>query len=801
MKTLTKTVTLLLLVAAALSVDAQVADSVIAAMQANKFEQRKSLFEQTETYLHIDKSVYTRNENIWLKAYILRFAGSPSLQHTLFVALSDRVSHKIVCADKFVIENGFSAGTLTVPDSAKAGEYNLIAYTNTFSSEKHPFIFQQQISIREARTEKYNFTIENTSPDSSSFIVKIRNNEKLYPKNAGVLYRIFSNDSLMSTGKRVVNDYGEINIPTSDAAAENAELEMLIVNGKDSFLTKRRSITFLDNNIKIKWFPEGGGLADRITGRIAFEATTLSGRPAAISGTLYEDGKPAAKLQANAAGLGIISLAPGAAKRYSVKLDNDQLKVQSLNFPEVSKSAYVLSAAHGVADDSLLITMQGLAESKVHLLIHNYESIIGMYDLALTGGKFLFAVNVSSMAPQLLTLTLLDSTGMPCAERTVLVGLANIPSLDVQADSAMYHKRSRISLKLLAADKEGNPLAGNYSLAFVHKPRVNMLTSQSIVAYSLFNNYIQHGLADRIGMFNTGSKDELEMMLLTRFWVRYKEPAITPGTEIYAAGSVTDETGYVLENRRNIKSLVKITILGSTGINEFYTNSNGSFIIPKEMLIASPGEKLILMAGDNKQAERYQIIFHHLSDSLQQKLASLSFSSPVQTKAVIQEPQAQIIPGTKTLETAVVSTKKNEQVEEFRSKSCADWVCMYNILNCPNHPTGTPPVEGAIYIYRGHDVIYRGCASDNEYAAAAFARIKGRYYTREFYKTDYSRLTSSEPELQSTVFWNPQIITDAAGKAETDFYTNDLLGNFLIIVQGITEKGPAYSIKEVKVAE
>jgi len=57
---------------------------------------------------------------------------------------------------------------------------------------------------------------------------------------------------------------------------------------------------------------------------------------------------------------------------------------------------------------------------------------------------------------------------------------------------------------------------------------------------------------------------------------------------------------------------------------------------------------------------------------------------------------------------------------------------------------------------------------------------------------DYSVDTlknSRIPDFRNTLYWNPDIITDEAGKAVVEFYTSDETGDYTIIVEGMTSDG------------
>ncbi|MDR2293452.1 MAG: Plug domain-containing protein [Prevotellaceae bacterium] len=62
----------------------------------------------------------------------------------------------------------------------------------------------------------------------------------------------------------------------------------------------------------------------------------------------------------------------------------------------------------------------------------------------------------------------------------------------------------------------------------------------------------------------------------------------------------------------------------------------------------------------------------------------------------------------------------------------------------------------------------------------------------EFYSPKYHRpaqKNNKEPDLRTTVFWNPNIITDKEGATAFDFYSSDYSTTYSVIIEGITEDG------------
>jgi hypothetical protein len=62
----------------------------------------------------------------------------------------------------------------------------------------------------------------------------------------------------------------------------------------------------------------------------------------------------------------------------------------------------------------------------------------------------------------------------------------------------------------------------------------------------------------------------------------------------------------------------------------------------------------------------------------------------------------------------------------------------------------------------------------------------------EFYSPKYAiqdEIDNPVPDLRSTIYWKPDVITDSAGKATLDFYTADSPSTYSVIIEGITEDG------------
>ncbi len=63
--------------------------------------------------------------------------------------------------------------------------------------------------------------------------------------------------------------------------------------------------------------------------------------------------------------------------------------------------------------------------------------------------------------------------------------------------------------------------------------------------------------------------------------------------------------------------------------------------------------------------------------------------------------------------------------------------------------------------------------------------------TKAFYSPRYSSPEEKTffPDMRSTIYWNPEVMTDASGNAKISFFTSESNSNYLVILQGIDFRG------------
>lgn len=100
--------------------------------------------------------------------------------------------------------------------------------------------------------------------------------------------------------------------------------------------------------------------------------------------------------------------------------------------------------------------------------------------------------------------------------------------------------------------------------------------------------------------------------------------------------------------------------------------------------------------------------------------------------------------------------------------------------------------SAAIYNAQGVIVITSKSGADvyhSKYALNSYS-MQGYHLSRDFYAPAYDKEGQNNiPDLRSTIFWKPDLVTNEQGKASVSFYTADEPGRYKVIIEGLDING------------
>lgn len=102
-----------------------------------------------KAYLHLDRNYYVSGDNIWFKAYLVNAQSNHSTasSNNLYVELIDPDS-KVVSSEIVRLNDGYGKGDFKLADSIPGGTYHIRAYTNWMINFGTHFIFEKELQVQ-----------------------------------------------------------------------------------------------------------------------------------------------------------------------------------------------------------------------------------------------------------------------------------------------------------------------------------------------------------------------------------------------------------------------------------------------------------------------------------------------------------------------------------------------------------------------------------------------------------------------------------------------------------------------------
>lgn len=368
----------------------------------------------------------------------------------------------------------------------------------------------------------------------------------------------------------------------------------------------------------------------------------------------------------------------------------------------------------------------------------------------------------------------------------------------IQTDKSEYKTREKVNVEIKLTDVNKNPVGGIFSVACVQTNRIDYHKQKDIASYyyleRLLDNQTNYSLRKAYE-----DKTALESLLLLQGWRRYtwQDVMQTKETDTLPFIKKLELSAQVYKYNKILKKPVELMMKSDSSLATLNTDADGYFPLnPKDIVV--PENRSVFIRVIGKDNKGYGIVVQDPIKQFVQELITDLLFRPF-TKYPAQQDSKQLLLNDSfkihVLQEVVVRAK--EKLYGF-TNACGDFLCVYSVLNCLDHPPMYKPLKGHRYNTYFHGmVIYQGCWSEDQQAVFNVNKI---FTAREFYGMDSALLQQSAPEYMSTIFWKPFNIINKKEQVDLSFYTGDLPGIFKITIQGISEDGDVvFKEKEIRI--
>ena len=767
-------------------------------------------------YLHTDKTLYTNNEQIWFSAYLINSSSTDNLQdHQLVaVALVANDTRRIALMRKYKMENGLGFGNLLLPDTIVPGDYHLVATTNRLRPDGRPqAVYIQPITVKSIVEQSFSskLTVDSLIRDEAIEVkLTVALDDPDTQERPVVEYRVGNGEPVQHIleGREF-----SFHIPVEQIRQHQPALHASVRYGGQVQHLVANLPRFTPKQLQVDFFPEGGHLVNGLTSTVGWEAIADGGAPAAVTAFLYENNRVIDTVETNDAGVGRFTLNPraDAVYRVTVKAGVYIQHDTSFSLPPVAKEGIVLRLNEAIVNDTLRVLLSSNATRPVKVLVHNFREAFASFETAATPSGKAVSIALDALPKGIATLTVLDSLGNPAAERLFFAHHNRQINADIQLDSPRYHKRQPAQVSIGLRNEDGQPVQGILSAAVVQANRIENHNFENIVNYMYLERELGNLPPDYSGD-KMDNKDYLEQLLLIRGWRNYTWQGLVEASPTDTAGIAAPAlTGQVKRGGKPLRRPLEVILLSGTVPRIITTESDGSFALPMEELTVAADEEINLTVNVKDKrgytidiTDPYWNIIENATDEIDAR-STTTVNNVLSSEAL----ELDGVEGMRILETVTVTARNDNSLYGTKGlpgpNECGDYVDEFGYLNYPPSAVSGKlyqPVKGKMYKIRTDltadrykfvvkNVIYEGCLTEKD---KTHFQVDGVYYTKEFYGVS---ATSPEPQYQSTLLWQPGMVTNQDGKYSFDFTTGDIGSEFRIIIQGVSNEGVFFGSKKV----
>src|ERR1035437_5056761 len=441
----------------------------------------------------------------------------------------------------------------------------------------------------------------------------------------------------------------------------------------------------------------------------------------------------------------------------------------------------------------------------------------------------LIKVPLSGLPQGIAEITLFNSSLEPIAERLVYVNKDKKLNITTELSKEIYPTRGKSTLKITVKDEKGQPVMANLGVSVFDKLYQNPRDSNNILVHYYLSTQLKGKIYNPSFYFSNTSAcryEALDLLMLTQGWRKYlwnetnlkkfnKEPQKVIFDGIRGETYIPDRKKKILKEQIFVVAFSpnkdRTTVL-------IPTRSVGNFIVTPDHLKKFENENFYWKpAGTPKSKPRIKLMDPFETIDQEMSVNEIIYPDPNLIMTIDKTPVVPISSAKAIIIKEI--TIRGQKTKAIRGKYLgrldslaklnvptgdnSDYVCKYNVLNCPNHDRyqqgTTKPVDGKRYkVPNGADysiVVYHSTSpeftEEELLKMNIMLKMKAYYGNREFYQPNYDQDTidAQIPDFRNTLLWEPSVLTDEKGAATLSFYCSDIYTDFIGRIEGVSREG------------
>ena len=605
-----------------------------------------------------------------------------------------------------------------------------------------------------------------------------------------------------------------------------------------------------DDDFDVSFYPEGGSALYGVAGRVAFKAMQRDGTEIDVEGTVYDSqGNGIGQFKTGARGMGSLTLQPERGETYYAVCTNGKGQSKRFELPAAKEAGYALSATWSA--NRLMVNIiqpeSQKAGDTLCLIVHTRGVVQDAIIWENTNEPVIFSKDFFPSGVSHLLLLTKEMT--PVSERLVFVQNDDQAKVVAKTDKDSYPVKSPVEYTVKITDESGEPLLGNFSVSVTDNHTVASDSTSNILTSLLLTSDLRGNLPDPGYFFrNKGRPSEyaLDLLMLTQGWRRYDKKRIVKNDLMFPDTLLTRKYGLSGTVRTHLlqrsveNANVSILSLGGDFAQNTITDRNGRFYVPdgetpdSTWLIVQTAQKsgiqdLELLLDEASYPERTipvvangipdRIQFAQYADKEEQRYVDeygtrishipevvikakkigkeySQFYQPKDVHYVITEDDLKKFPpaSTEFLLRRIPGIIVDNGLITYRRELVAVMIDDFEGSlegTAPSNIIQVDFLERPVGFLSGYTIsISTKSRKPKETPYIKYFMPLGFQRPAEFYAPKYETpVRNTQPDLRTTIHWEPNITTDEEGKASVNFYTASATTTYTVVVEGVTEDG------------
>ena len=351
--------------------------------------------------------------------------------------------------------------------------------------------------------------------------------------------------------------------------------EISVINPNDKQNRIPDTIKYVENNIRISFFPEGGSLVDNVSSIVAYKAVNSLGKGCDVTGKIYSStGDLITIFRSTHLGMGTFFLRPiPGLSYYSIFRGADSIDIKT-ELPTSFSTGVTLSVSINQNNELLITTKTNpktlliVSEHDLLLTFSRQKEVIKTMRYKVSSPVTNFVIPTDDLTDGILMLSLTTLEDLPLSERLVYIQRDAPAKIIIESDKLLYSKREPVLLKISLSGDSPVERKGNVSLAVVYKSLIENSSPfpRTISSWFLLESDVRGFVEDPSYYFDPSNPDrlkDLDILLRTQGWRdfawKYDKTYFPPENGFTISGRLRR---YYL-NKRVENSRVSIGIFGS----------------------------------------------------------------------------------------------------------------------------------------------------------------------------------------------------------------------------------------------